>query len=101
MRRVNLNPPLRRRLSRKRRAPNVSELTDAFASSKAMSDLADLPLTVAIHQQVSLRIQQHRTPHFLRPVVKVGNATKRRFDAAYNDRNILERLTCTLRVNND
>jgi len=101
MRRVNLNPPLRRRLPHKRRTPNVSEVTDAFASCKAMSDLADLPLTVAIHQQVSLRIQQDGPPHLFRPVIEMRNATKGRFDAAYNDRNILERLTCTLRVNND
>src|SRR5882724_744348 len=63
-----------------------------------MCDFADLALTVTVDQQISLRIQQDRATHLLRPVVKVSDAPQGGFDAADDDWNILECLARALRV---
>src|ERR1700722_20765762 len=63
-----------------------------------MSDLADLPLPVAIHQQVRFGVEQNRTSNLLRPIVEVRDPTQRSLDAANNDGHILEGLSRPLRV---
>jgi len=51
-------------------------------------DLADLPLGVAEDQEVGLRVHQHRSPHFLRPVVEVRDTAQGRLDATHDDRHV-------------
>ena len=63
-----------------------------------MRDLADLPLAIAIDEQVRLGIEQDRAPHLLRPVVEVRDAPQRRLDAADHDRHVLEGFARALRV---
>src|SRR5260370_3594692 len=65
-----------------------------------MCDCADLALAVAVDEQVGLGIQQDRAAHLLRPVVEVSDAPKGSFDATNDDWNVLESLTCALRVDN-
>ncbi len=101
MSRVDLDPIFRRTLANKRRPAQVSDLVDGFAVRKAMGDLADLPLAVAVHQHVGLGIEQDGAPHLLGPVIKMGDAAQGSFDAADDDRHILERFACALRIDND
>ncbi len=89
---------LGRRLARERGAAQVGDLLDGLARREAVRDLADLPLGVAEHQQVGLRVHQHRAAHLLRPVVEVRDAPERRLDAADHDRHVLVRLPGALRV---
>src|SRR6266446_5271422 len=98
MRRIYLYPALRRAAAGECRAAYVRDLLDTVARRQPVSDLADLPLGVAVHQQVRLGVEQDRATHSLRPVVEVRNAPERRFDAADDDRNVLERLARSLGV---
>ncbi len=66
-----------------------------------MRELADLSFTVAVHQQVGLRIEQNRAANLLRPVVEVRDPAQRGFYAADDDRNVLETLPCALRIDDD
>ena len=70
-----------------------------LAGRHTPGDLTDRALSVAVDQQVRLGIEQHRTPHFFRPVVEVGNAAQRGFDAANHDRHVAIGFAYALRVN--
>ncbi len=95
---VDLGPAVGCRAARERGAAQIGDLVDALARREAVRDLADLPLGVAEHQQVGLRVHQHRAAHLLRPVVEVRDAAQRGLDAADDDRHVLVRLARALRV---
>ena len=98
MRRVDLDPTLRHRATHERRAAQVGDVADGLARREAVCDLDDLPLTVAVDEQVGLGIEQHRTTHLLRPIVEVGDTPQAGLDAADDDRYTGERLARTLRI---
>ncbi len=79
-------------------AAQIGDLVDRRAGREPMRDLDDLPLGVAEHEQVRLRVQQHGPAHLLAPVVEVRDAAQRRLDAADDDGHILERFARALRV---
>ena len=101
MRGVDLDPALRHRLAREGRAAQIGDFLDALPRRQPVRDLADLPLGVAEHEQVRLRVHQHRAAHLLRPVVEVRDAAQRGLDAADDDRHVLERLAHALRIHDD
>ena len=65
-----------------------------------MRNIHNRALGIAVHQHVGLGVDQHRAPHFLRPVIKMRNAPQAGFDAADDDRHIRKRFACALAVNN-
>ena len=97
VRRVDLDEVMR--LAHEGRAAQIGNLIDLRARRHAMRDLDDLPLGVAVHQQIRLGVQQHRAPHLLAPVVEVRDATQRGLDAADDDGHVLECFARALRVN--
>ena len=72
-----------------------------FARVQAPRDVDDLPLGVAVDQQVGLGIQQHRAAHLLRPVVEMRDAPQRGLDAADDDGHVLVGLAHPLRIDDD
>src|SRR6202011_2760290 len=96
--RVDLDPTFGTGLAYERRAAQIGNVVDALAVCQSVCDFADLSLAIAVDEQVGLRIQQDRTPHLLRPVVEVSDASQGGFDAADDDWNVLEGLTRALRV---
>ena len=61
-------------------------------------DLDDLPLAIAVDQQIGLGIEQNRAAHLLRPVVEMRDAAQRCLDAADHDRHVAVGLARALRV---
>ena len=64
-----------------------------------MGDLHHLALGVAVHEQIGLRIEQHRATHAVRPVIEMRHPSQRRLDAADNHGHVLPGFACTLGVN--
>ena len=65
-----------------------------------MCHLHQRTLGIAVQQQVALGVQHDRSAHFVRPVVVVGNAAQRAFNAAQNQRHIRKSLAAALAVHN-
>ncbi len=82
----------------KYRAAHVVDRLDRFARRETMRNFRERAFGVAVQQHVGLRIEQHRTPHLLRPVVEVRDASQARFDAADDDRHVVERFARALRI---
>ena len=87
-----------RELPRKRRAAEIGDVLNALARREPVRDVDDLPLGVAVDEEVGLGVEQDRAAHLLRPVVEVRDATQRGLDAADDDRHVPERLAGALRV---
>src|SRR3569623_123958 len=99
---VALGPAFRQAAApHERSAAHVGDGADRFAFGEAMGDVDDLPLGIAVDQQVGLRIEQHRAPHRVRPVIVVGEAAQARRDAADQDRHGFVGFARTLRINRD
>ncbi len=81
-----------------RRAAHVADLGDLLAGREPVRDLDDLPLGVAVHEQVGARVEQRSSGAPFRPVVVVRDAAQARLDAADHDRHVGERLAHALRV---
>ena len=96
--RVDLGPAFGRRLAHEGGAAQVADLVDRRAGREPVRDLADLPLGVAVHEQVRLGVEQQRAAHLLRPVVEVRDATQRCLDAADDHRHVLVGLADALRI---
>ncbi len=101
MRGIDLDPTFRRAAAHEGCAAQIGYLIDARAACEPVGDLTDLPLAVAVHEQVRFRIEQNRATDLLRPIVEMCNAAQRGFDAPDDDRDILERLAHALRINDD
>ena len=74
---------------------------DRLTRRQAMRDLADLPLGVAVDEQVRLRVEQRRAANLLRPVVEVRYPAQRCLDASDDDRRVLVGLAYALRIDED
>ena len=98
MRGVHLDPAVRRGAPHEGRAADVGQRADVLSGRQAMGDLADLPLGIAVDQQVRTGIEQHRAPCLVRPVVVVRDPAQRRLDAADHDRDVAEGLARALRI---
>ena len=61
-------------LTHERGAAQIGQRIDTLAGSHAAADIGDLPLGIAIDQQVGLGIEQNRTADFFRPVIKMRDA---------------------------
>ena len=85
-------------MAHERSAAQIGDRLDRLALRETMRDVDDLSLGIAVDQQVGFRIEQHRAAHFLRPVVEVRDATQAGFDAADDDRHVVERFAHALRV---
>jgi hypothetical protein len=101
MSRINFDPAGRQRRAREYRTAQIGDIGNALACCEPMRKLAHLPLGVAIDQKISLRIQQDRAAHLLRPIIKMRNAAQRCFNSADDDRHVLERFTNALRIDDD
>ena len=66
-----------------------------------MSNVDDLSLCVAIHQQIGLGVEENRAAHLLGPVIEMRNTPQTRLDSANDDRHIGIRLTGTLGIDDD
>ena len=98
LRRIHFHPPTRYGPAHEGGAADVGQVADVLAGAQAVGDLQDLPLAVAIDQQVGLGVGQHRTPHLVRPVVVVGDAPQAGLDAADHHGHALEGLAAPLGV---
>ncbi len=87
--RIDLHPTRRHAAAQIRRAAQIGNLADGRAGMQPARDLADLTLSIAIDQQIRLRIDQDRSAHMLRPVVKMRDSPQARFDAADDDGHLL------------
>ena len=96
--RINFEPTLGRLTSKESCATHIGDLLHRLLGRQAMGNFHDGPLGIAIQQQVALGIDHYAAAHLVAPVVVVGNATQRSFDAPQNHRHIFERLTATLAV---
>ena len=90
--------PRRRATAHEGRAAEVIDVLDRPARGEAVRDLADLPLGIAVDEQIGLRVEQDGAAHLLRPVVEMGNTPQRRLDTANDERHVLVRLAHALRV---
>ncbi len=63
-----------------------------------MGHLDDCPFGIAVQQQIGLGVDQQRRAHLVLPVVVMGNAAQRGFNAAEDHRHILVRLTAALGI---
>ena len=95
---IDLDPVRGCAAAREHRTAQVGDVANRFTARQAVGEFADLPLAVAVHQQVRLGIQEHRAAHLLRPIIEMRNAAQRRLNAADDDRHVAERLARTLRV---
>ncbi len=98
MRRIDLDPLPRGHCVRKRRATDIAQCLDRLTGAQAPRDFTDLPLAVAIHQQVCLRIEQDRAPHLLGPVVEMRDPAQRGLDAPDHDGHRAVGLARALRI---
>src|SRR6478735_1256661 len=98
MRRVDLGPPFLRTAANERRAADVGYRGRLLARGEPMSDLDNLPLAVAEHEQVRARVERDRAAHLFLPIVVMRDPAQARFDAADHDRGARERLAHTLRI---
>ena len=76
-------------------------LADRLARIEALRDRGDLPLRIAVHQQIRFRVDQHRAAHLVRPIIEMRDAPQARLDAADHDGNALEGFANALRVDDD
>ena len=100
-RRIDLHPALGNAAAHECRSADVHEVRDARAVAQALRDIDDLPLRVAEHQQIRLRIRQHAAPHLLGPVIEVGDAPQTRLDAADHDGDALVGFADALGIHDD
>ena len=95
---VQLHPARGHGLAHEGGAADVGQGGDLLALAQPVGDLQDLPLAVAVDQQVGLAVDQGRAPHLVRPVVVVGDAPQAGLDAADDDGHVLEGLAAALGV---
>ena len=98
MRGVDFHPALRQRAAQEGRATQIRDVRDRFACSESMGDVDDLSLGIAVHEQIRLGVEQHRTAHLLGPVIEVRNAAQTRLDATDDDRHVGEGLAGALGI---
>ena len=97
---VDFSPIQRRGTTHKGRATHVNDVLHRLFGSQAMRHLDDGTLGVAVQQQITLGVDHDRSANLVLPIVVVGNAPQRAFNAAHDDGHIFEGLTATLAVNN-
>ena len=95
---IGLGPFRRHRALEQRDAPDVAEARDRGAPGEAMRDLHHCPLGIAVKQDIGFGVGQDRTPHLVGPVVVMGDAAQRTFNAAEHDRHVAECLAAALRI---
>ena len=82
----------------KRGATHVGDLLNWLTPAQAVGNFHQGALGVTVQQQVALGIDHHATAYLVAPVIVVGNAAQAAFNAAQNDRHILEGLAAALAV---
>ncbi len=80
------------------RSADVAHRANGFAGGEPLRDLPRRALAHAEHQQIGFRVEEHRTPDLIGPVVVVRDAPKRRLDASQHDRHSRERLPAQVGV---
>jgi hypothetical protein len=83
------------------RAANVRDVAERRALMQAARDFPDLPLGIAVHQQIRLGVHQHGAAHRLGPIIEMRNAPQAGLDAAQHDGDGLEGLAQPLRIHDD
>ena len=100
-RRIDFCPAFGHGMTHERGPAQIGDVLDLFALAESMCDLDDLALSIAVDEQVRLRIQQDRAAHFLGPVIEMRDATQAGFDAADHDRYVAVRFAHALRIHDD
>ena len=100
---IDFRPAQPRRVVRaadKSGAAHIGNLRDGHFGRQAVCHLHQRTLGVAVQKQVALGVQHNGAAHFVRPVVVVGNAAQRAFNAAQNQRHIRKSFAAALAVHN-
>ena len=98
---INLKPALRcfvTRAADERRAANIGHGGYGFFGGQAVCNFNNRTLGVAVQQQITFGIHHHRAANFVRPVVVMRNPAQAAFNAAQNNRHILEGFSGALAV---
>ena len=83
------------------RAAQVADILDGFAGSQTVRQVDQRPFGIAENQQIGLGIGQDGTADLVRPVIVMGDAAQRRFDAADDHRHVGIRFARALGVHGD
>ncbi len=94
--RSHLRPPLGQMLAQEGRAADIGNLADLLTFCHAMGQFHQRPFGIAVEQDISLGIDQHRTTHLVRPVVVMRDTAQRGLDTADHQWHIGIGFTATL-----
>ena len=97
-RRVDFPPAFGRVLAQKCGATNIRDFADGLAARQPVRDFHDGTFSVAVQQNIRVRIDQNRAPHLVLPVVIVRDAPERRLDATQHDGHVAICFLAALRV---
>ena len=79
-------------------AANIGHLGHRFARRQPMGYFHDRTFSIAVQQNIALRVHQNTAPHFVLPIIIMRNAAQATLYAAQNNRRVRIRLAAALRI---
>ena len=98
--RVHFEPAFFGGAAEERRAAHIGDVLHRLTRGNAVGHFDQRALGVAVQQDIALAVHHDRAAHLVAPVVVVGYAAQRTFNAAQHNRHILVGFAAALAVNN-